>query len=94
MKKIDFTCPEISIPSWPITMPASSVPVTAPRLKLPNLMRADPVADGKRHEDRQLRIGAQRVCDVADHIVRSSVSAGRGRSHLAGPSVLLADVAA
>ncbi len=36
MKKIDFTCPEMSIPIWPIRMPASSVPVTAPRLKLPN----------------------------------------------------------
>ena len=38
MKKIDFTCPEISIPSWPITIPASSVPVTAPRVKLSKLI--------------------------------------------------------
>ena len=35
MKKIDFTCPEMSMPSWPMMTPASSVPVTAPRLKLP-----------------------------------------------------------
>lgn len=37
MKKIDLTCAEMSIPIWPMTMPARSVPVTAPRLKLPNL---------------------------------------------------------
>ena len=36
MKKIDFTWLEMSMPSWPMMMPASSVPVTAPRLKLPN----------------------------------------------------------
>ena len=38
MKKIDLTWLEISIPSCPISTPAISVPVTAPRLKLPNFM--------------------------------------------------------
>lgn len=35
IKKIGFTCPEISIPICPITTPASSVPITAPRLNAP-----------------------------------------------------------
>ena len=73
MKKIDFTWAEMSMPSWPMTMPASSVPVTAPRLKLPNLLRADPVADRQRQEDRQLRVGAESVGDVAEH-VRASLA--------------------
>ena len=38
--------------------------------------RTDPVADGEREEDRQLRICAQGVCDVAEH-VRSLVMLGR-----------------
>ena len=38
MKKIDLTLGETVMPSWPIRIAASRVPVTEPRLKLPNLM--------------------------------------------------------
>ena len=38
MKKIDLTLGDTSMPSWPIRIATSSVPVTVPRLKLPNLM--------------------------------------------------------
>jgi len=38
MKNTDLICGEISMPSCPTRMPASSVPVTLPSEKLPNLI--------------------------------------------------------
>ncbi len=38
MKKIDLTLGDTVMPSWPIRIATSSVPVTVPRLKLPSLM--------------------------------------------------------
>ena len=38
MKKIDLTLGETTMPSWPIRIATSKVPVTVPRLKLPSLM--------------------------------------------------------
>ena len=37
MKNMVFTCGEISKPSWPMSTPASNVPVTEPSANLPIL---------------------------------------------------------
>jgi hypothetical protein len=37
MKKTDFTCAEIVMSIWPTSTPASSTPVTDPRVNFPSL---------------------------------------------------------
>ena len=69
MKKIDLTWPEISIPIWPIMIAGEQRPRHGAEAEAAELARPDPVAHRQRHEDRELRIGAERVHNVAQHVM-------------------------